>query len=152
MIASSYDKDLPHSRVPIIFSGEALPLGAYWMEVMGAIFSQQSEPLPDSVKNWLLDLHYCGGKIKHARSVDIIEWSSFLDKILYARREFLIDQLGIWGFCDGEQLWNDWVETLKIVQRIAMTRSKCEWTRKGFNNPEKTENWRAFLQRNDPGR
>lgn len=147
MGSTSYQKDPPHSQVPIVFLGEALPLGTYWLELLGSFLRNQPDPLPDAVKNWLLDLHYCSGIVRRSRSDDVMSWIRVVRKNLLEKRIFLLDKLADWGFDDGELLYADWLVALDKMEQLASMRPECEWTRKGSIDPKSIAKWILFLEK-----
>jgi hypothetical protein len=141
-------KSLPLEALhPVSFNGEDLPLAAYWLELLGPIL----KTLPSDTSDWLLDLHYCGGKERTLSSVTVLAHCQSLNARLVQNREEILRALKERiPQCNPDQMFNDWLLTLGIIRSSALTQDKCVWMRPSFVDKEKAAKMLEFLDENTP--
>src|SRR5688572_23289257 len=72
-VARTNDPVPPEATKVIVFEERGLPLGTYWLELISSMLV-----VPEEIREWLLDLHYCPPKTSERASEDILRWSSWL--------------------------------------------------------------------------
>jgi len=137
----------PEALHPISFNGEDLPLAAYWLELLGPMLKTLSSDISD----WLLDLHYCGGKERTLSSATVLAHCQSLNACLIKNREEILRALNERiPQCNPEQMFNDWLLTLGIIRSSALTQDKCVWTRCSFTDKERAGEMLDLLMRQKP--
>jgi hypothetical protein len=134
----------PEAFEPILFNGEPLPLGAYWLELLVPIL----EPLPSGLANWLLDLHYCGGAERSLPSSKVLEHCAYLSERLLERLDEIakgLEQRIPWA--EPDLMIKDWMSTLERVKYLASTHEQSVWTRRSFVNEESASRMLGYLMR-----
>ena len=87
--------------------------------------------LPEPVRNWILDLHYCSGLKKTADATVCFQNSTFVLEYLSGSKDLVIseisERLGPHGFEAGSTL-SQWLDGFLAISQLASQAEKtCSW-------------------------
>jgi hypothetical protein len=109
----------------ILFAGTPLSNEAYWLELIPSIVPEIS----DDARDWTLDLHYCTGRSRKAKSKAIIRYCNELSRAIDTRgailRQGLADRLPT---RDAEEVICSWRSLLESIRVLAADREECVWS------------------------
>lgn len=109
---------------PILFQGTPLPHEAYWLELVPHIVSGISE----RADSWLLDLHYCLGRVRTAESRDIIchvrEIRRAIEHENAALTKGIRERL---PSRSPREMIEGWKNALSVIESLALSCDRCSW-------------------------
>ena len=114
------------SQLPVVFEGRNLSPNVYWLELLGYI----CDGVGDDVKEFLLNLHYAGGREHEMGSAQVLEHCVFLNELLEANRlRIMVGLSERVPWLSSEVVLSDWFAALGIMVHCAERTSVCRWSR-----------------------